>query len=121
MIRKMAMTVISISVKIILIAAVVCLLVWGGKKGFEFGVSIFTPTTVEAAPGTDVPIVIKSDSDVLDVARLLEDEGIIADYRIFWLQALLYECEIKPGEYMLNTSMTSEDILEVIKSVKTTN
>lgn len=119
MVRKMAMTVISISVKIILVVAVICLLVWGGKKGFEFGVSIFTPTTVEDAPGTDIPVVIKSGLDAMDVAKLLEDKGIIADYRVFWLQSLLYECEIEPGEYTLNTSMTSENILEVIKTIKT--
>lgn len=118
MVRKMAMTIISISVKIILVVAVICLLVWGGKKGFEFGVSIFTPTTVEDAPGTDIQVVIKPGLDAMDVARLLEDKGIIADYRVFWLQSLLYECEIEPGEYTLNTSMTSENILEVIKTIE---
>ena len=43
----------------------------------------------------------------------------ISKNTLFWLQAILYECDIKSGEYTLNTSMTSEDILEVIKAEKT--
>lgn len=119
MVRKMAMTVISIAVKIMLIVAVICLLVWGGKKGFEFGVSIFTPSSVEEAPGKDVTVTIKSGTGKMDVGKLLEEKGLIEDYKVFWLQAILYECDIKSGEYTLNTSMTSEDILEVIKAKKT--
>ena len=119
MVRKMAMTVISIAVKIMLIVAVICLLVWGGKKGFEFGVSIFTPSSVEEAPGKDVTVTIKSGTGKMDVGKILEEKGLIEDYKVFWLQAILYECEIESGEYTLNTSMTSEDILEVIKAEKT--
>jgi len=119
MVRKMAMTVISIAVKIMLVVAVICLLVWGGKKGFEFGVSIFTPTTIEEAPGTDISVTIKSGSGAMDVGKLLEEKGLIEDYKVFWLQSILYEYEIGAGEYTLNTSMTSEDILEVIGIIKT--
>lgn len=119
MVRKMAMTVISIAVKIILIVAVVCLLFWGGKKGFEFGTSIFAQTTVEEAPGTDVSVVIKKDTSTMDIGKQLEKEGVIDDYRVFWILALLYEYELGEGTYSLNTSMTVEDILKVMHVEKT--
>ena len=82
MVRKMAMTVISIAVKIMLIVAVICLLVWGGKKGFEFGVSIFTPSSVEEAPGKDVTVTIKSGAGKMDVGKLLEEKVPIRDLEL---------------------------------------
>ena len=114
MVRKIAMTVISISVKIILVVAVICVLYWGGTKGFEFGVSLFSHAAVDEAPGTDITVTVKSSMSIMDVGKMLKEKGLIEDEKVFFVLAKLYEYEIKAGEYSLNTSMTSEDILRAM-------
>ena len=103
MVRKMATTVISISVKIILVVAVICLLYYGGSKGYEFGTSIFTPTAMEEAPGTDIEVTVSKGMSVMDIGKMLEEKGLIDDYKVFWILATLYEYELGEGNYSLNT------------------
>ena len=66
---------------------------------------------METEPGTDIVITIPEGSDAQSVAELLEQEGIIRDGSAFAIQEELYEVNIYPGEYTLNTSMTTKEIL----------
>ena len=49
----------------------------------------------------------------MDVAKTLENRGLIGDARVFFLQEMLseYRGKIQPGVYTLNTSMTAEKML----------
>lgn len=115
MIRKMAMKIISAVIKVMIAAIIVVVLYWGGKKGFEFGMSIFSQTAVEEAPGRDISVTVNSGMDVMDIAKVLKKEGLIRDDMTFFILAKLYEYEPVQGSYLLNTSMTSEEIIETMK------
>ena len=115
MIRKAAGMIISISLQMIVCVIAVILIYDAGNKGFAFGESIFTPEAVSSkANGKDLLVIVEEGASDLDVARLLESKGLIKDYKVFLVQAKLYKAEMHPGTYTLNTSMTSEEMLELL-------
>ncbi len=114
MIRRMSMSVISASIKIV-IAVLICIgLFYVAGKGFEFGESLFSPVAVDEAPGRDISITVAAGTGTKEAGELLENEGLIKDGLVFYVQSLLYGYDIAEGTYELNTSMTSEEILQTI-------
>ena len=96
----------------VIVAALLILIAFElGSFCFSFGRSIFYQEPMETEPGTDIVITIPEGSDAKSVAELLEQEGIIRDGSAFAIQEELYEVNIYPGEYTLNTSMTTKEIL----------
>lgn len=112
-INKITGTIISISVRLIIYALVALLLYQGVTKGFAFGYEIFHSSAVAAPPGSDKSVTIKTDS-VSAAGKLLKNTGLIANEYIFAIQAKFYDYEINPGTYVLNTSMTSKDMLKLL-------
>lgn len=115
MIRKTAGMIISISLQMIVCALVIIVLYDTGIKGFEFGQSIFSQEAVASeANGKDMIVIVEEDASEVDVAKLLENKGLIKDYKVFWIQSKLYKATLYPGTYTLNTSMTSEEMLQIL-------
>jgi len=83
---------------------------------YHFGYMVFSDSTMEVSPGRDVGVVVEMDDELMDIGEMLERRGLISDAKIFWVQAILleYKDKIVPGEYTLNTSMTPEQMLEVL-------
>lgn len=107
--------IISVSLQMIVCAVAVILIYDAGVKGFAFGESIFTPEAVSSkANGKDMIVIVEEDASDLEVAKLLQSKGLIKDYKVFFVQAMLYRSDLQPGTYTLNTSMTSEEILELL-------
>lgn len=113
MVRKAAGMIISISVQLIFLVIVIMLVYHAGAKGFEFGQDIFAPQAMAAPPGQDMIVIIESGDSAMDVGKLLENKGLIKDKLVFFVQSKLYKTEFYPGTYTLNTSMTSEEMLEI--------
>lgn len=115
MIRKAAGLIISISLQMIVCALVVIFLYDAGVKGFAFGETIFSNAAVSSpSNGRDMIVIVEKDASSVEVAKLLESKGLIEDYKVFLVQALLYEATLQPGTYTLNTSMTPEDMLNIL-------
>lgn len=83
---------------------------------YDYGYRIFAEGPVSEAPGYDVMIAITSDKSVSDIGELLESRGLIRDSKLFVLQEILSEHhgKIKEGTYTLNTSMTVDQMLEIM-------
>ncbi|MBS6645820.1 MAG: endolytic transglycosylase MltG [Clostridiaceae bacterium] len=113
-INKITGTIISVSGKLIVYALVILLLYEGASKGFAFGHEIFDPVPVAAAPGIDKKITIPEDTSVSEAADLLLEKGLINNKYTFIIQSKFYDYEINPGDYTLNTSMTSKEMLAQI-------
>lgn len=79
--------------------------------GFRFGRSLFYAAPVEASPGHDVEITITDYDTYESLAQKLYEAGVISDERSFVVQGSLYEAELFPGTYTLNTSQTIRDML----------
>ncbi len=113
-INKISMTVIGVSGRILLYALVIVLLLLGAEQGYEFGHSIFYSPGMEAAPGTDKNIRLTGEESVSEVGEILEENGLIRDPRAFVIQAFCYGYKVQAGDFSLNTSMASKDIIEIL-------
>ena len=107
-------TVISVAVRIIIAALVLFVLLKGVKIAYNFGHSVFYAEAVDEKPGRDVVITVVEESDASETAELLKRKGLIDNEISFRIQKKFFEYDLKPGEYVLNTSMTSREMLEIM-------
>lgn len=101
----------------VIVAALLILLTFEGLRFcFDFGHAIFYQQPVEAAPGTDHVVTLQEDATMQSVAQDLKEEGLIRNETAFIIQGQLYQINLFPGEYTLNTSMTTKEILEALNT-----
>ena len=83
---------------------------------YDFGFQVFADIPVSEGEGRPVSVVVSSTQDVKDIAKMLEEKGLIRDDLVFVIQEKLSESDhgIESGTYELNTAMTSEQILAVL-------
>ena len=91
-----------------------------GQEAYDFGFRIFTEEAMSPAPGRDVAVTIVQGDSTMDVARMFEEKGLIRDSKLFYAQkkCSVYDADIKPGFYTLNTSMTADDMFAIIAGRK---
>ena len=70
---------------------------------------------MEEEPGTGKTVVLDGDETVAEVGEILEEAGLIRDSRAFTIQAMVYEYEVQPGTYELNTSESSKEIIAILR------
>ena len=80
---------------------------------YDFGYRVFTEEAVSPAPGSDVTISFTSDKSYMDIAKMLEEKGLVRDYKLAFVQILAseYRENMEPGIYTLSTSMTLEEMM----------
>ncbi len=81
---------------------------------YEFSYQVFGDRVCEAAPGRDVEIHIEEGESTMEIAEKLYMNKIVVNKYTFYLKVQLYEYKIMQGTFELNTSMTYDEILEVI-------
>ena len=75
----------------------------------------FSRAGMEEEPGTGKTVVLDGDETVAEVGEILEEAGLIRDSRAFTIQAMVYEYEVQPGTYELNTSESSKEIIAILR------
>ena len=110
-IKSIALGFMGFIVRASILAIAILVVVRVGKEAYDFGFRIFTEEAVSPAPGRDVA-----------VGKMLEEKGLIRDYKLFYVQkkCSVYDDDIKPGFYTLNTSMTADDMFAIIAGKKDT-
>lgn len=111
--NKLVLRFVSISFSVLVILLVLIGFVKVGTYCYDFGYRIFTEEAIDEEPGRDVVIQITDDMSGMDIAKELEDKGLIQDARLFYIQLKLstYSKKINPGVYTLNTSMQARDMM----------
>ena len=114
--KQMAGTILGTIIKIAVAALIIFYVYKAAAIAYDYGYRIFAEGPVSEEPGFDVDIAITSDKGVRDIGELLETRGLVKDGKLFVLQELLseYHGKIKEGAYTLNTSMTVEEMLEIM-------
>lgn len=87
------------------------------KLTYSFANEVFGNVISEPPPGTEKTFVIHEADDLLTVSKNLESEGIVSNAYSFYIRLKLSMSEksiVKAGNYSLNTSMTYQEILDVI-------
>ena len=107
-INKITMAIISISVKLMLLALLILLLYEAVIRGYAFGHAVFYAEAVEAAPGHNITVVVKDGEDVSQTAGELEKKGLIKNIYAFLFQSRFYDYDkIYPGTYTSKRSFKS--------------
>lgn len=102
---------------ILFYAVVIMVIINLSTFAYKFSYRIFGNVAVEASPGHDVKIQIKKGDGTLDIAKRLDRDSIIIDKYSFYIKAKLANKVIKPGSYIVNTSMNYNQIFDVITGV----
>lgn len=101
----------------VIIAALLLLLTFEGLRiCFDFGHDIFYQQPMEADPGTDHVVTLEDGATMQRTAEQLKDEGLIRNELAFMIQGELYQINLYPGDYTLNTSMTTKEILTALNT-----
>lgn len=105
----------------IAVAAVV-IIYKGAVIAYDYGYRVFKEEPVAEAPGVDIQVDITIGKSTMDIGQILEDKGLIRDAKLFYIQNLLshYKDKLQPGTYVLNTSMTMEEMMEIMSVVPET-
>lgn len=85
---------------------------------YDYGYRIFGEMPITSGEGRTVTVTIKEGADAKAIGEILENKGLIRDGELFILQELIsdYHNELLPGTYDLNTSMTAEQMMEVMSA-----
>lgn len=114
--KNATMSIISVVMHILATLLVIILIYAGAMRCYDFGYRIFTDTPMSLEPGRDVTIIINEGNSTRQIGTLLKENGLIKDVTVFVVQEKLseYSGEIKQGVYVLNTSMTAEEMIAVM-------
>lgn len=103
---------------IVFYAAVAFALYYVATNAYKFSYQVFGDTTVEAAPGRDVEVTIDAGESSMKIAEKLYMNKVVVNKYTFYLKVRLFERKIQPGTFTLNTSMTYDQILQVIAATE---
>lgn len=101
----------------IALAAVVIVVVFKlAVSAYDFGFQVFADIPVDEGEGRTVSVTISDGEDTKDIARLLEEKGLIKDAKLFYVQEKLSDNSghIMPGTYELSTAMSVEEMLKIM-------
>lgn len=103
-------------VKIAFVIAIVVIILRGSKLAYNYGYQIFNQKPVSSGEGRTVTITVESGEGSKAIGAKLAEAGLITDKNLFFLQEKFseYSGMEKPGEYELSTSMTPEQMLEIM-------
>jgi UPF0755 protein len=99
---------------IIFYVVVITLITSASKKTYDFCYQVFGQVTASEAPGRDVKIKIKDGESTMNVASKLELNRVIRNKYSFYAKAKLKKYVIMPGTFVVNTSMTYDEIFAII-------
>ena len=113
-------TILSAIIKIAIAIWIVNFLYTKTLAAYDFGYRIFTEAPIAPSPGRDVVVSYTEGKSFKDLAKTLEEKGLVRDYKLAMVQMYVsvYKDTIKPGAYTLNTSMTTEEMMKAMSPSK---
>ncbi len=102
--------------KVVVAIVVVFAVYRGASVCYEYGYRIFTEPAVSAGEGRTVTVIVPKDASAMELGELFASKGLVRDAKLFALQYLFseYRKDMVPGTYELSTSMTAEEMMEVM-------
>ena len=96
--------IISISLKLILLALVCILMYEGVTRGYSFGHEIFAPAPMAQGEGVSRQVTVEKGMSAMETGKLLKAQGLIPNEYVFAIEA----------SYTFNTAQTSMDMLQML-------
>ena len=116
--KKTSSAILSTSIKIVvyMLVAVGIYVILSGA--FSFGEQIFSENGMAAkGKGTEIQVTIPKDASSKEIGDILKKNGLIENSYAFVIQVMLYEADIVPGKYVLNTEENPKEIIEILSGV----
>ena len=114
--KEVVISVFSTVFKIVLAIIIVMLVYKWSLLAFDYGQRVFNEPPMSAGSGRTVTVVVSEGDSAKEIGEKLEKSGLIRDAMLFRIQEMLsaYKDEMQPGTYELNTSMTTEEMMEIM-------
>lgn len=114
--RALAVSIASTAIRVALVLVIIVVIYKLTGKAYEFGYRIFAEEPMTEGSGITVTVSYMEDDSVQELGQKLYDQGLIRDTMLFYFQEMFsnYHGLEQAGVYELNTSMTVEEMLEVI-------
>lgn len=114
--RKAALTVLSIALKIVILAVIILGIFKLGSTAFSYGHSVFQEEALDPMPGRTITVTVEDGASVKTIARLMEQKGLVKDGKLFYIQAMCskYSKTMKAGTYTLSTAMKPRQLMAVM-------
>lgn len=116
--KEMIASVLGLIVKIVVVVVVVMFVYKYARIGYDYGYRLFGEGPVTTGEGRTITVAIPDDTSAKNVGSILELKGLIRDKDLFVIQEMFsdYKGQIKPGMYELNTSMTAEEMMQIMSA-----
>lgn len=107
-------------IKIVVAAVVIVVVFRLAVYAYDFGYKVFADTPVSEGEGRIVSVVVSQGQGIRELAKILEQKGLIEDANVFYIQERLsdYKDKLKPGVYELSTAMNSQEMLEILCDIE---
>ncbi len=114
--RKAALRVASICLKVAIFVVIILGIIYLGQNAYHYTHEIFNDEPLEAAPGKDVTVKITQDVSTKQLAKVLEDNGLIDNAVVFQIKMKIadFDDTVKAGDYKLNTSMPPSEMFKIL-------
>lgn len=114
---KMTGSILGFFLNLIFYMIVFVLVVKAGTFAYDFAYQVFGSVSMASEPGITVEFHVSEGETTMNIAAKLENSKLIKNRYAFALKVKLEEANIKPGTYILKTSMDYNKILDQITSV----
>ena len=118
--RKAAMQAGSICLKVAMFVLIVLGLVYLGQTTYQYTRAVFSDEAYETEPGKKATIKIPTDITAKELAKILEENGLIEDAVVFEYQMKMADFgnTVKSGEYELSSSMTPSEMFQILSETE---
>jgi len=117
-VKEIVCSVFGIAFKIVAAVLIIMFTYKYALLAYDYGYRIFGELPITSGEGRNVTVTIKEGADAKAIGEILENKGLIRDGELFILQELIsdYHNDLLPGTYELNTSMTAEQMMEIMST-----
>lgn len=114
--KEIVGSVFGVAIKIIVAIILVMFVYKYSMVAYDFGYRLFGEEPITSGEGRTISVMIPEAADAKKIGEILESKGLIRDASLFVVQERLsnFHGQIKQGQYDLNTSMTAEEMIEVM-------
>ena len=115
-VKQFVMSLAETVIKIVAAVFIIMFVYDTAVKAYDYGYRVFAEEPMTIGEGRIISIYVKEEYSVRDIGTTLEEKGLIRDANLFIVQELVseYHGKIQPGIYDLNTSMSTEEMLEIM-------
>lgn len=115
-VKQLVGTTIEMILKVFLFSYIVFCIYKAAIAAYDYGYRVFAEPPMAIGEGRIISVYVENDDTTKDIAKMLQEKGLIRDSRLFLVQELLSENhnKIQPGIYDLSTAMTSQEMIAVM-------